>query len=317
MSKLALVHAVRKIGLRSAIWQVRQNYHALRRRILVRRPVVDAGPLIENAVINNLPCAIGKMGSVEVLNLQICLKRQRARDNGRRVPSYGSYNSHALHVIAGVFPQKEETFDQFGKVFLEAIRNCDVLAAWDVKGEAETLNAYCPKAVLVKLRSLEPYFSATPWSRVLKGKRVLVISPFVASVRQQCAKREELWDNPDVLPPFELLTLRAPLSAGLVPPEAPDWFAALEQLKLRMDAVDYDVVLIGAGAFSLPLAVHAKSHGKVGIHLGGGLQILFGIIGGRWRENKDFKRFFKPSWRSPSSEETPSNFRIVEGGSYW
>jgi hypothetical protein len=171
---------------------------------------------------------------------------------------------------------------------------------------------------LINMRDLEPYFSARPWSRALKGKRVLVISPFVDSIQKQYARRMELWDHPDILPAFELMTLRAPFSAGLVPPpQSTDWLKALEKMKNEMDGMDYDVVLVGAGAFSLPLAVHAKEQGKVGIHLGGSLQILFGIVGKRWKEIKDFKRFIKPSWRSPSPQETPNKCTLIEGGCYW
>jgi hypothetical protein len=316
---LFLVAVARKTpGLREAIWRLRVNFHVLQRHFLLAgRPIIDGGPLIEKAIANRQPFVAGKMGSLETLGLRTSLRRQKARQNGRKPFSYTAYLSHALYVVAGVYPQSEEVFDQFGNVYLETIKACDALAAWDVAGEAKIFRDHCAKTTLVKLLSLEPYFSAAPWSRSLKGKRVLVISPFVDSITKQYAKREELWDNLDILPLFKLLTLRAPMSAALVQPEMSDWFKSLDQLKAKMDAVDFDVALIGAGAFSLPLAVHAKNCGKVAIHLGGSLQILFGVVGKRWKENKTFKDFIKPSWCSPSSEETPKNFRIVEGGSYW
>jgi hypothetical protein len=74
---------------------------------------------------------------------------------------------------------------------------------------------------------------------------------------------------------------------------------------------------VGAGAFSLPLVVHAKQAGRVGIHLGGPLQILFGILGGRWTWNPDFKQFIKDTWIRPSEEETPKTAGLIEGGCYW
>ena len=72
-----------------------------------------------------------------------------------------------------------------------------------------------------------------------------------------------------------------------------------------MDTTDYDVVLIGAGAFSLPLVAHAKRRGKVGIHMGGSLQILFGILGKRWREDKDFEGFIKKLARPKPRRNAP------------
>lgn len=61
-----------------------------------------------------------------------------------------------------------------------------------------------------------------------------------------------------------------------------DWFEALEYMKTEIDKVDYDICLIGAGAYGFPLAAHVKRQGKQGVHLGGALQLLFGIKGKRW-----------------------------------
>ena len=42
---------------------------------------------------------------------------------------------------------------------------------------------------------------------------------------------------------------------------------------------DFDVALIGCGAYGFPLAAKLKTAGKQAIHLGGVLQALFGIKG--------------------------------------
>ena len=50
-------------------------------------------------------------------------------------------------------------------------------------------------------------------------------------------------------------------------------------MKSQMDQTDYDIALIGCGAYGFPLAAHAKRMGKQAIHMGGSLQLLFGIRG--------------------------------------
>lgn len=303
--------------LHKAIWNTRQSHNAIKRRLLVGREIVDCAPFLEKAITEKIPFAAGKMGSIEAAALTTFLVRKKAQAAGNKPKAYGPHITYMLFISAGVFPQSEKTFDRFGEVYLDAVKGCDALVSWDVAGEAEIFRAHCPRTILVKLMSLEPYFCATPWSRALEGKRVLVISPFATSIEKQYARREALWDDERILPAFKLMTLRAPFAAGLVPPESPDWFEALDRMKEMMDGMHYDVMLIGAGAFSLPLAVHAKRKGKVGIHMGGALQILFGITGGRWRENPYFKPFIKESWCSPSPEETPTEFKRMENGSYW
>ena len=239
------------------------------------------------------------------------------RKSNRFPKDYRPDISRKLFLNAGVFPETPDSFDRFYVAYLDALSQCDLLASWDVPGEAEALNCYCKFATLIKLASFEAYLSTEPWTAALKGKRVLVISPFVDSIRAQYAHRHDLWDDPNVLPSFELHTIRAPFSAGLVPPKDCNWSSAVSRMEEEMDLLDYDVAIIGAGAFSLPLAVHAKHRGKVGVHLGGPTQILFGIKGDRWQKFETIRCFFKDSWVRPMKEETPSSCAAIENGCYW
>ncbi len=315
---LLLVRFMRSISIvHRTVWKIRKAYNGVKRRLWVGRPVVEADDYLKNAIINKTPYAAGKMGSIEASSLSVFLRREKARAKNRKPPAYNPYLFLSLHINAGVFPQTSEVYDKFCVAYREAVKQCDMLVAWDVAGEAEILSGYCPNATLVSFRSFEPFFSPSPWTAALKGKRVLVVSPFVDSIRKQYAQHETLWDNPELLPSFDLLTLRAPLSAGLTAPQDADWFAALERMKQEMDVVDYDVALIGAGAFSLPLAVHAKSRGKIGVHLGGNLQMLFGVAGKRWKRDASYKDFIKPNWIKPSGDEKPQASDRIEDGCYW
>lgn len=55
-----------------------------------------------------------------------------------------------------------------------------------------------------------------------------------------------------------------------------------------MDAADYDVAIVGAGAYSLPLAAHARDAGHAAIQMSGATQLLFGIKGKRWDDHLSF-----------------------------
>jgi hypothetical protein len=80
-----------------------------------------------------------------------------------------------------------------------------------------------------------------------------------------------------------------------------------------MERKDFDVALVGAGAWSIPLVAHAKNLGKKGLHLGGQLQLLFGIKGGRW----DQVGIYNPFWTRPLADEKPKDFMRMEHGAYW
>ena len=94
----------------------------------------------------------------------------------------------------------------------------------------------------------------------------------------------------------------------------------------QIDKVDYDVVLIGCGAYGLPLAAHCKRQGKKVIHLGGVLQLLFGIRGNRWERDTygkgwpgiDYSKLLSnPYWVRPLEMEVTKNAKKVEEGCYW
>jgi len=73
------------------------------------------------------------------------------------------------------------------------------------------------------------------------------------------------------------------------------------------------ILTLGAGAWSLPLVAHAKKLGTKGIHLGGSLQLLFGIKGGRFDSNQ----IYNESWTRPLPSEVPANFKKMEQGACW
>jgi hypothetical protein len=193
-----------------------------------------------------------------------------------------------------------------------------VLAVWFNRGERQAWRRYAPGAKLTELRALEPYYHGRPWSTNLRGKQVLVVSPFAATIEAQFGRRQEIWaERPDLLPEFDLQTLRVPFSAYLSKPEYPDWFVALDALRRQMDERKFDVAIVGAGAWSLPLVAHAKQLGAWAIHLGGSTQTLFGMRGRRWEQNDRIMRFCNEAWVRPSPSETPSNAVAIEGGCYW
>jgi len=167
--------------------------------------------------------------------------------------------------------------------------------------------------------SLETYYISTNrWTAWFKGKTVLVMHPFLNSIRRQYERRSEIWvGREDILPEFKLVQIRVPPHACLLQPQEPDWFKCLEAMMEKMTSIDFDVALIGAGAYSLPLAVHAKSLGRVGIHLGGATQIYFGIKGKRWEHHPHISTLFNEHWIKPLPEDVPSGNSIIEGGCYW
>ena len=260
------------------------------------------------------PRAIGKMGASELGGLRR-FEGRKGTDGLCR--SWGAHRTR-LSLNAGIYPDDDGTLSRFCPCYSEALGALDLMAVWYHRGERRLVSTYAPTSTLASLTALEPFYHQRPWSRHLARKRVLVISPFSASIKNQYERRDDIWRNkPDVLPGFSLDTLRCPLSAELVKPAFPDWFAALNDMQQEMDRRQYDVLIVGAGAWSLPLVAHAKSRGKWAIHLGGATQLLFGIRGGRWDGNSFLQTMYNDAWVRPGAADRPASLSRVENGCYW
>jgi hypothetical protein len=192
----------------------------------------------------------------------------------------------------------------------------DILGSW--LNDEKYLNKQLTTSKRVVLEDLEPFFTKNPWTRALKGKKVLVVHPFAETIVAQYKKRELLFDN-DLLPEFELKTIKAVQSIAGEKTQFNDWFEALEYMKSQMDSIDYDICILGCGAYGFPLAAHAKRTGKKAIHLGGVTQLLFGIKGKRWEDYIvwPYMNLFNEHWVRPGENGKPKNAEQVEGGCYW
>jgi hypothetical protein len=186
----------------------------------------------------------------------------------------------------------------------------DVLGSW-LTAE-RVFKEQLSSATKVHLEELPPHRHADPWSEALAGKTVLVIHPFTKSIQAQYKKRTLLFEDPRVLPEFELKTITAVQSLAYNTSNGfATWFDALDHMCGQMTQTEFDVAIIGCGAYGFSLAAFAKRLGKKAVHLGGATQLLFGITGKRWGD------IGNEHWVRPLPEERPQGFEKVEGGCYW
>lgn len=87
-----------------------------------------------------------------------------------------------------------------------------------------------------------------------------------------------LFPNTNILPEFQLRIIKAvQVIGGKGTSGYTDWFDALEHMKIQIRECDFDIALLGCGAYGLPLAAYIKQLGKQAIYVGGSLQLMFGI----------------------------------------
>jgi len=285
----------------------------------------EASDLIKKLLESEQPCMIARFGSVE-LDCLDCYK-EKQKKTFKRYFRYINGNTNTLdwtetiretmHNNAGFFPIDDLHLEKFSKLMLRSIDDLDVLGSWLQK--ENNLEMELSNVNTVRLTDLEPYYHEEPWSKALENKKVLVIHPFEESIKSQYAKRKMLFQNSDVLPDFHLITYK-PIQSFAGNHENigfKTWFEALDFMKKDISQIDFDIAIIGCGAYGFPLASFIKNIGKKSIHLGGATQILFGIKGKRWELEYDMSKIFNDYWIRPLDIEKPKNFLNVENGCYW
>lgn len=281
------------------------------------------------------PCMISRFGSGEIgimanylavhspNSLWSRMKQYVTDDIG--LPWWDKLFFVSMRRNAGIFPESIETLERFSERYLKDTPEIDLLGSFNY------FERYLPlrkDVVNVHLECLYPFWTEKPWTMALEGKKVLIVHPFVETIKSQYARREKLFDDPRMLPDFEMKTLRAVQSnAGGEVPFA-DWFEALKWMEDEVDKIDFDIAILGCGAYGLPLAAHIKRIGRQAIHMGGGSQLLFGIKGKRWDNDgyhwknlpqlyTNYSSLYNDFWVRPSADETPKAATSVEGACYW
>ena len=304
--------AYRRLALRI---RVKNNRLTARRRPPARPLPPDEIPAYDSLLSQRQVFAAGKIGTAEILGLEYHDRRLQLAGLG------GSWRRPALRLAnnAGFFPVESQSFSSWNATMRKAIQAMDYLCEWQqdpflAAYEGQLVARISPSSRNIPMRALGK--SILPQ---IAPYRWLVISPFTQTMQQQLPRLPLIHDPAGAWAvdwgalQNRCRFLRCPLQWHLQPSPYSSWEEGLEDLACRALAEEFDVALIGAGAWSLPLAARIKKSGRSAIHTGGETQLLFGIKGSRWHHDD----FYNSAWVSVLPEETPRERHRIDDGCYW
>lgn len=232
--------------------------------------------------------------------------------------------------LNGVYSKsgKLNDYEDFCKKYLDSIKNSDYLAYF-TGSIVNKQNFFIEKYNLSKIhsRALEPFYivneNEKPWTHYLKGKKVLIINPFVESFKKQLKNKFQIFKDPDkkiFLDDQEFIFYKSYQTiAGNHIHES--WYETYNIMCNDIKNLDFDIALLGCGSYGLPLCNFIKMDmNKSAIYIGGGLQLLFGVMGKRWEIREDWKKIIKDNdtkFIRPAGDEIIKNKDLIEGGCYW
>lgn len=312
----------------------------LRRRYIERHDLPQPRPLnkemdpdiisshIREKLLSPEPCMLSRFGAVEIgcvvnyLGIYHQKRKIIKYIKGEAFPWWWEEETmYPMRNNAGFFSATPELLKRFSEMMIEDMPLIDILASW--RFEEEYFSKELQNAYKIDFEPYNPFWSDVPWTATLENKKVLVVHPFAETIQKQYLRKELIHKDPRVLPTFDLQTIKAIQTIGNQGDgRFETWFDALEFMKNEIDKMDYDVCLLGCGAYGMPLAAHVKRSGKKAVHLGGSLQLLFGIRGARWENSNynatyNYSKLMNEFWVKPSATETPSKAQQVEEGCYW
>jgi hypothetical protein len=282
---------------------------------------------IRRAVAQRVPYATGKAGISEQAILRYPMVLATERDPRRRRAFELALGVKSLP-LSGIFPSDPEFQRRFASFYSERLAEADSLglvpATYD--NELELLRWHHYRGEVLEYVDQEPDRSipaddAGCWLPALRGRDLLLVCPFAELLRERATEStfEAIWAKTGKrwFKPRSVSAIEFPY--GYEPETQERYADALEllaEIEQQMASRAFDVALIAAGGLGLPLAVFAKRLGKVGISLGGHLQIVFGVHGERWLQRPDWRRdYFNDAWiRVPERYRPDMRFTA---GDYW
>lgn len=285
----------------------------------------ESNQVVLDLVTKGAPGLVARFGSTELR----AIRRYYLRSEGGsvekirglisegRMPFFSRFENRKLFYNSGFYPVDPHSVRRFSQLIRASLPSVDLLGSW-APGEA-FFYGDLRHAQITQLGNLEPFFAENPWTQGLEGKRVLIIHPFARTISHQYeTARRFLFSDRNILPVFELEAFPAVQTRGRRDARFKTWFDALKWMQEEVLRRDFDVAIVGCGAYGLPLSAMIKESGRTAIHLGGAVQLLFGIKGARWDRIEAARGLYNEHWVRPSGDEVPAYANTLGGRRpYW
>ena len=308
-----------------------KSYHYVSRKLAGKRIMgrKEFNDTLSEMIRNDKPFWMARYGHTEMRFINSVLYKRYI--DGKNTPENASEDVALKQLCnnAGFFPVDISLGEKYVDKVIEAASNIDIHAMWDLWMEEYMLDAYEKDAAVSCWKDFAPYYlrkrdNIVPWVSALEGKKVLVVNPFADSITKQYEDNRQnifkkIFDSDVILPKFELICLKAVQTSGGTNDERfENWFEALDYMVEECKKIDFDIALIGCGAYGFLLANEIKKMGKSAIQSCGCTQMLFGVLGKRWTEdNVLMSEVVNEFWVRPGINERPQGLNNVESGCYW
>lgn len=282
----------------------------------------ESNNFIIERIKSNKPFIISRIGSVESRITKYYLLNKEIDTN----------QLNTLSNNAGIYDttNNNDSIKEFCILYSNAIKKSCALAYWDSFLKEEQ-SYFVDEYKLTKINTevLEPFYiineNIKPWSNWLLDKTILIIHPFVESFKIQLKNNFKFFKNENeyIFHPKQKLIFYKSFNTAAGNHIHKTWFETYKIMCKDISKLNFDIALLGCGGYGHPLCYYIfKDLNKSAIYVGGGLQLIFGVMGKRWETNDKIQAILKnndslSNMIRPSKNEILKNNKKIEGGCYW
>ena len=282
---------------------------------------------LNDKISNDKQFIIPRIAGIEnnYVELGICLLQNQI--NEQQI-EYLQKGINTMKNNAGIKLTSSDSIVKYAKLYLQAFEYCDAYFEWEPWGDVYKYIASSHNFINMNFAKKQQFWAFTldifhniynnPWTKALKGKRILIISPFIKSMQEKLDILPEIY-GVDLFPECEFVFIKPPQTQG--DSESDEFDKELSKFMSEVVNIkeQFDIALCSCGGYGNLVCAEIYKLGKSAIYVGGVLQMFFGIYGNRWlKERPDVMRLYmNKHWTRPKEEEHPEGHKKVEGGCYW
>jgi len=274
--------------------------------------------------------AAGRISHSHVYRLSYALFAQRFPKAGLILgKSWDKLEFENLNQL-GIFPQNLDFYRRFDEFYVDHLKNLDCIGIVPslARPTANIVAGYELPGKLMAYQDLEPDRSipadqALCYLPLLAGKKVLIVCPFAGFLKERAtqeifegvwSKIGKAWFHPSGVDAVEF-----PYGFAHGTRERfPTVIDLFDDIAERISQRDFDVALIAAAGLSVPIASQVRNMGRIGLDIGGHLQIVFGVLGKRWRNKTKWQRnYYNDYWMDLPARYHPEETDVCDSGAYW
>ena len=283
---------------------------------------------IKNKLNNNKNFIIPRIAGVENNYAQIGMSIINNKNVGNNEMNYIKNTIGTMKNNAGIKLSDINSIVKYSQLYLQAFNKCDIYFEWDpwgdvykyIKGSHDFININFKNKERLWAFTLDIFHNIynNPWTQSLKGKRLLIVSPFKKSFEEKLPVLKEIY-GVDLFPDCSFIFIKPPQTQGDC--ESKEFDNELDDFINEVEKIkdEFDIALCSCGGYGNLVCSRIYDMNKSAIYVGGVLQMYFGVYGSRWMRERGavLRLFMNKHWSRPKEEEQPDGFKKVEGSCYW